>query len=340
MSEHIHQTNPWEYTPPGDKEALRYLSIAVTTMCNFRCSFCSKAGQSLRHLDTGLLYTALREAMELGLEKVEFTGGEPLLYPGILDLIDSLKEKGITALLVTNGSLLGKNTARRLARAEAMVAVSLSTLQEQKFHQMTGTKKQYAAVHRAIHLLKDAGFSNEKTPLIAIQSIASRETAEEIPLLQNWAEEQGCLFIINRPIPVGAMDSKALISPERLKELLDPGASVPFSLDSPCNRLTVGCYIGTDAIVRPCPCIDLHAGNLQEESLTSTWKNSPLLNQSRNIQAQLQGSCGVCPENRRCYGCRAVAYAVFGKLTAPDPGCFRYNEKEKPNSWRTGGKTG
>ncbi|MFP3975618.1 MAG: radical SAM protein, partial [Dehalococcoidia bacterium] len=95
-SSYIYQYNPWEYTPPGEKGELLYLSIAVTTTCNFHCSFCSKAGQEPVHLDSKLLHSVLQEAIDLGLKKVECTGGEPLLYPGILDLIEELSGKRVT----------------------------------------------------------------------------------------------------------------------------------------------------------------------------------------------------------------------------------------------------
>lgn len=325
----IFQYNPWEYTPPGETGQLLYLSIAVTTTCNFRCSFCSKAGQKPLHLDSNLLSSVLQEAITLGLTKVEFTGGEPLLYPGILDLVEDLKEKGIASLFDTNGSTINPSIASRLARAEAMVAVSLSALNAQRFDELTGTHGQYTRVLEAIHLLRQAGFSNKQAPLLAVQSVASRETVDEIPALREWAEANGCLFILNRPIPVGAMDNRSLISPHMLKELLGSRARVPFSLDSPCNRLAVGCYIGSDAVVRPCSCIDIPAGSLYEETLSSIWKNSPVMIENRNIFGRLQGSCKRCEENTRCYGCRAVAYAVFGDITAPDPGCFRFVDDGK-----------
>lgn len=208
------RANPWEYTPPGQKGALQYLTIAVTTVCNFRCSFCSKAGLKPRHLDGALLWDILDEAVELGLEKVEFTGGEPLLYPGLLDLVDELRSRGVTSLLVTNGSVLSGGSAARLARAGAMVAVSLSTLDEKKFAEMTGTRGRLSSVTRGVGLLRRAGFGSQRAPLLAVQSVASRENLEELPALGAWARAHDCLFILNRPIPVGAMGRDSLIPPQ------------------------------------------------------------------------------------------------------------------------------
>ncbi len=320
----VFTSNPWEYTVPGQGQELQYLSIGLTAACNFRCTFCSKADSAKEQWDPILLRKVLREARELGLQKVEFTGGEPLLFPGIVDLIVELKDRGITSLVVTNGSLIEREIAARLARAEAMIAVSLTTLQEEKFNKMTGTRGEFPRVLEGIEMLRTAGLGRAKPPLLAVQAVASRDNIEEIPRLEQWAAEQEALFILNRPIPVGAMDQEALISPRELQDLLGPGARVPFSLDSPCNRLRTGCYIGSDGLVRPCPCIDLDAGSVREQSLTAIWEGSSVLKVSRNINSLLQGSCGQCAEKNRCYGCRAVAYAVFKKLGAPDPGCFRY----------------
>ncbi len=327
-NEGVFTFNPWEYTVPEQGEKLQYLSIGLTAACNFNCIFCSKADSAKEQWDPVLLEEVLQEARELGLQKVEFTGGEPLLFPGIMELIGELKDRGITSLLVTNGRLIEPEIAAKLAREEAMVAVSLTTLQEEKFNRMTGTRGNLPRVLEGIEMLKTAGLGREKPPLLAVQAVASRDNIEEIPQLEQWAAEQGALFILNRPIPVGAMDQEALISPGELRELLEPGARVPFSLNSPCNRLRTGCYIGSDGLVRPCPCIELFAGSVREKGLTEIWEGSSVLKVSRNINSLLEGSCGQCGERNRCYGCRAVAYAVFKKLQAPDPGCFRYEKNQ------------
>ncbi len=317
-------TNPWEYTTPQNNGALLYLTVAVTTKCNFNCSFCSKAKTKPVTLDPRLLREVLNDAVALGLTKVEFTGGEPLLYPELLDFAAELRQKDVTTLIVTNGSLITKTSAEKLASLKAMVAVSLSTLDSDHFDRLSGTKGNYPKVVEGIHHLKEAGFSSRGAPLLALQSLASKDTLDELPDLKAWAEANDCLFILNRPIPVGAMSRESVLSGAELRALLGPDSKVPFSLDSACNRLTVGCYIGSDAIVRPCPCIDLQAGSLKQEKLSEIWCNAKVLDECRKINDNLRGSCGECEEKSRCYGCRAVAYAVFKDIGAPDPGCYRY----------------
>lgn len=322
--------NIWDYTDinrPGD---LSYLSVACTTRCNLNCTYCSKKDRPVEDLDRDLLMGALEASVDLGLTKVEFTGGEALLYPYFWDMVQWLRKRDIVVLIVTNGTLIDRDTAKKLADSEVGVSISLSTLDAETFDRMSRKKGKLGTVFNALDLLKAEGYHPDKMPLLSIQSIASSETMDELPQLLAFARQQGGMFILNRAIPVGGMQAENVPSPAALKTFLDresggAGATVPFSGNSPCNRLTAGCYIGPDALVRPCPSIELTAGDLREESLKMIWRNSPILQQSKHIERFLEGSCGTCSEKDRCYGCRAVAHATWGNLTGPDPGCFRFS---------------
>jgi radical SAM protein with 4Fe4S-binding SPASM domain len=324
------QVNVWEYTDSSGHGELAYLSVALTTRCNLDCVYCSKKGSLTLDLDPALLNRALDEALELGLKKVEFTGGEPLLYPAFMETAHRLVKQGAAVLIVSNGTLVDGETAKKLADLGVAVSISLSTLDEKKFHHMSQKEGLFKTVLDTFKHLKANGYRGDGTPLLAIQSIASMDTFHELEALRTFAEEQDLMFIVNRAIPVGGLEATNVPSGARLKEFLDresarrSGACIPFSADSPCNRLKVGCYIGSDAQVRPCPAIDLPVGDLKRESLSHIWRHSPVLETCRTIDRQLEGSCGRCPESHRCYGCRAVAYSVWGSLTAPDPGCFRF----------------
>jgi MoaA/NifB/PqqE/SkfB family radical SAM enzyme len=321
--------NPWEYTDIFPDNKLRYLSIACTHFCNFNCTFCSKKYVAAKHLNPNFLSDTLEEAFDLGLTKVELTGGEPLLYPAFWDITALLARHDITILIVTNGSLIDAGTAERLAAIGSCVSISLSTLEEEKFNRLSGTNGAFDAVRKSVSHLQKAGFSPDKKPLMGIQSIATRDTFDEIDRLRQWAEDQGCMFILNRPIPLGGLSYDEMVSPGQLKLLLDAEceegceAAVPFSLDSPCNRLKAGCYLDASGLIHPCPAIDIVCGSLHERSLSDIWKNSEVLSLCRHIENHLEGACGTCGERYRCYGCRAVAWAATGRLTAADPGCFR-----------------
>ncbi len=333
----MNNLNPWEYTEPEYQGQLAYLTVACTTRCNFTCPYCSKKDHAVADLDYGLLREVLREALLLGLRKVELTGGEALLYPHFWDVVDYLRASNVMVQLVTNGSCIDRTLARKLADARINVAVSLSTLDAGRFSKLSGGQGDYRAIIETLEHLKAAGYHADAMPMVAIHSLASRENFKELGDLRRFAGHIGCGFVLNRAIPTGGLQADDVPSPLELRLFLEEeagaqAAAIPFSGNTPCNRIKVGCYIGSDARVRPCSSLDIVVGDLREKSIATIWRESEILAQCRTIDKHLDGSCGSCPERNRCYGCRAVAYATWGSLTAPDPGCFRFTEDAQFNA--------
>ena len=320
--------NIWEYTPHVVDGTLAYLTIACTTRCNFKCTFCSKSGQSVQDIDYHLLLKTLEEAVSLGLQKVELTGGEALLYPHFWDIVSYLKQNNCTILLVTNGSLIDRQTAQKLMAARVNVSVSLNSLEEKTFDSLAGVSQKLSTVLDGLEYLKEFGGKSDNYPFVTIQCLASKDKMEELYLLRDFANGKGYGFILNRAIPVGGLRAENVPGADVLRAFLqsasDGPVEIPFSGDAPCNRLRVGCYIGSDGEVKPCPSMDLSAGNIKEHCLTEIWKNSELLENCRTISNRLKGSCRTCQHNNRCYGCRAAAYAISGDLYGPDTGCFNH----------------
>jgi cyclic pyranopterin phosphate synthase len=124
---------------------LRDLRISVTDRCNFRCVYCMPKevfGQSYRFMDRKELLSfeeierVARVFVELGVEKLRLTGGEPLLRKDIEKLIERLATLGVEITLTTNASLL-KQKARALADAGLnRVTVSLDSLDDPTFRMM------------------------------------------------------------------------------------------------------------------------------------------------------------------------------------------------------------
>ena len=58
----------------------------------------------------------LAQAVKMGIPKVDFFGGEPLLKPGIIDLVGFGAKKGLYVSITTNAELLTKETTRALKK--------------------------------------------------------------------------------------------------------------------------------------------------------------------------------------------------------------------------------
>src|SRR5512146_1265428 len=91
---------------------MRDLRISVIDRCNFRCTYCMPAeGLPWLHRDEILTFDEIARLaslfVDLGIEEIRLTGGEPTVRAGLPDLIrmlGPLKERGLKSLsLTTNG---------------------------------------------------------------------------------------------------------------------------------------------------------------------------------------------------------------------------------------------
>lgn len=160
---------------------ITYLRISVIDKCNLRCMYCMPHGvQSRARLQELLTNDELVELaeifVELGITKIRLTGGEPLLRPGCVELIERLV--GISGVreiaLSTNGVLL-KRDAGALKRAGlSRVNVSLDTLSREQFELITGMD-QWQTVIDGILEAKAVGLTPVKINTVLMKGINEEE---------------------------------------------------------------------------------------------------------------------------------------------------------------------
>jgi len=125
------------------------LRISVMDRCNFRCPYCMPQStfdekyrflRAQERLSFEEIVRLARVAARLGVRKVRLTGGEPLLRNGLPDLVAELSGiAGIDDLaLTTNGVLLAQHAAELKGNGLHRVTVSLDSLDEAVFTQMSG----------------------------------------------------------------------------------------------------------------------------------------------------------------------------------------------------------
>jgi cyclic pyranopterin phosphate synthase len=149
---------------------LRDLRISVMDRCNFRCPYCMP--EDKYHKDFEFLKSSERLSFEeilrlahvfagFGVRKLRLTGGEPLLRPGIADLVGDLcRVPGIEDVaLTTNGILLAQHAAALKAAGLSRVTVSLDSLDEQVFLKMSGGRGSVGQVLDGIGAAMTAGLT-------------------------------------------------------------------------------------------------------------------------------------------------------------------------------------
>ena len=216
---------------------LRDLRVSVTDRCNFRCLYClpetdaAASFQQARFLPTppppaapvqarwgakpppltfDEIERAVRIAVEMGIEKVRLTGGEPLLQPQLPALVQKIARlPGLRDLaLTTNGFLfLPKGRALREAGLRR-VSFSLDSLDRANFAKITG-RDSLSTVLEAIALAQRLGLQPVKVNAVIIRGLNDQEL---VPLAQFARDRQLSLrFIEFMPLDSGRVWNKELV---------------------------------------------------------------------------------------------------------------------------------
>src|SRR5665647_2256425 len=102
---------------------INYLRLSVTDRCNMRCRYCMpKEGIASKGHDAVLRYEELQlvaeTAVEIGIEKIRITGGEPLVRAGIIGFLGRLSAiPGLRHLALTTNGLMLADMAADLYKA-------------------------------------------------------------------------------------------------------------------------------------------------------------------------------------------------------------------------------
>ena len=135
------------------------LSVEVTTRCNSSCRHCFVRARGPRRssLAPDLVQTLVQEGYALGYRHLHLTGGEPLLWGGLLRILDDAFELGYqTAFLNTNGTLLTGKVSRELAGYRSL-RVSVSLQGPKRLHDSMRGKGSYDRALKGIDNALRAG---------------------------------------------------------------------------------------------------------------------------------------------------------------------------------------
>ena len=169
------------------------LRISVTDRCNFRCTYCMPL-DDYDWLDKSEVLTfeeitrLARLFIQLGVEKIRLTGGEPLARRDLEQLIQSLS--GLDGLrdlcLTTNGSTLAEKAQVLKAAGLRRLNVSLDSLKPERFRRMT-KRGDLQKVLRGLFIAKEYGFSPIKINAVIERGVND----DEIIDLVTFSLEQG-----------------------------------------------------------------------------------------------------------------------------------------------------
>ena len=185
---------------------ISYLRVSVTDRCDFRCVYCMSENMtflpksdilSLEELDR--ICSAF---VELGVRKLRFTGGEPLVRRNIMSLFRGMQrhlERGVLEeiTVTTNGSQLGRFADELYDCGVRRVNVSMDSLDPEKFKAITRWGR-LDQVLEGINTGKRAGLKI-KINAVALKGVNDDELAD---MLQ-WCGDNGYDMTVIEVMPMG-----------------------------------------------------------------------------------------------------------------------------------------
>ncbi len=253
------------------------LLVDPTSACNLTCAGCWAGKYSDRNsLDPQRLDRLFGEAKELGIHWIVLSGGEPLAYPHLFDLL--AKHRDMAFMAYTNGTLINEKVADRIVEVGNFTpAISLEGFAERTdARRGAGT---FARVTRAMDLLRERG------AIFGVSLTATRHNVEEITSDEfiDFLIAQGVVYgWIFHYIPIGRNpDVDLMVTPAQRAYLAERvpflRAHKPIMLCDFWNdgEYTEGCiaggrrylHINAAGEVEPCAFVHFAADNINRKTL-------------------------------------------------------------------------
>jgi GTP 3',8-cyclase len=205
-----------------------YLRISLIDRCNFRCHYCMPEGAELDYvlrqelLTNEELIVLLEEVfIPVGFHKFRLTGGEPLLRPGVVDLVRDISSlKATEDLAMTTNAFLLADLAQELYDAGLRrINISLDSLHSDTFDKIIGNRgrSRWEQVWAGIQAAHRVGFDPLKLNVVVIPGVND----EEIEDLAALSINRGWHVRFIEFMPIGNADlfqDRAWIPSEELRQ--------------------------------------------------------------------------------------------------------------------------
>ena len=334
---------------------LRELKIEVSRHCPLNCLHCSSNGLpgATERLTPDKISELIKEFSYLGGEKLCISGGEPLCYENLIEVLNSCQNRNLAISLYTTGITknggppkpISDKLVYYLAEHNVRVIYSLHGATSKTHDTITQLKGSYNITTAAIEKTVDAGVTAEVHVVPMLPNFS--ELADMAKLVDSYRISkvswlrfvpQGRGFLNRHFLQLEKDQFNGLSNEKLLLRNLVPNVTIrtgaPFNIlcpESPavCDAAKSVLTIGPDGIASPCDGfkqfrIQDDFGNILNHSLSEVWNKSKLLNAVRGLQESRQDSlCSSCSLFTKCKsGCLAQRTISAGLIAdGRDPDC-------------------
>lgn len=314
------------------------MEIEFSLRCNFHCQYCyvEQNASSTRELSPEEIRDTILQARELGARKIIVLGGEPMIYPRIMEMLAFIRGQGMSVEMFTNGSGITAEVARQLRTLGVQVVLKMNSFVEAVQDELAGMKGAYGIIQSAYRNLIDAGYPGDDR-LMAVSTIICAQNLPEIVPMWQWLRDRRITPYFEIITPQGnARDHHALdVDLDTLHKLFGELARIdrerygiawdpqPPLVGDRCLRHQFSCLVNAYGSVTPCVGVTIPVGNVRERKLADILHDSEVIQDLRRYTDTIRGPCAACEKAAICYGCRGAAYQLTGDYLASDPLCWR-----------------
>lgn len=238
-----------------DRE-ITYLRVSVTDRCNLRCRYCMPEEGIEKKLHDNMLsledtYRIIKASTRLGIKKIRFTGGEPLVrlnLPWLINKVSNIEEiKEIT--MTTNGILLAKYIDELKKAGLNRVNISLDTLDPEKFRYITRCGD-INKVFEGIKAAREYGLLPIKINVVLMKGFND----DEIEDFANLAKDHDLIVRFIELMPFGegySWTKDKYLSNERVLEKLKNLEQIDYEKGSPSRYYKIKGSKGKIGLINP-----------------------------------------------------------------------------------------
>lgn len=253
------------------------IDIGYNLDCNLRCKHCftTRFTTKSRKLTPPDLKKLSDEAHELGLWQFVISGGEPLIFKDLKDVIEALQPNKFHLAMSTNGHFLTKEMANNLKSwGLDKVKISLDDIEAERHDLNRNSTGAYQKAMQALFNAKEAGLS------VIIQTVITHENCQtdRTEQLAKYAKENGFVVDVMIAHAVGEWEGNhdMLIDEHDaayMKKIHDKYLTLhrdtypTYGMDRGCGCVNSNLHLTQYGDILPCGFVHISIGNIFEEKL-------------------------------------------------------------------------